>query len=67
MWFECSECGGHVPSAAAPIVCPACGLAGATFTPADAGHLAGDDSDGDGLRASWFRAGLEQAELVDRV
>ncbi len=64
MWFECSECGGHVLGQAAPVVCPECGVAGAIIRSADPDDLAARDSDGDGLRASWWRAGLERPELV---
>lgn len=67
MWFECSECGGHVLRPAAPAVCPECGVAGAIFMPADPDDLTAADSDGDGLRASWLRVGLEQPELVARA
>jgi hypothetical protein len=67
MWFECSECGGHVHRPAAPVVCPECGLAGAIFTPAKPEDLTADDSDGDGLRASWLRVGLERPDLVARA
>jgi hypothetical protein len=67
MWFECSECGGHVHRPAAPMVCPECGTAGAIFTRADPEDLAAADSDGDGLRASWLRVGLEQPDLVARM
>ena len=64
MWFECSECGGHVNRPSAPAVCPECGVAGAIFTSTDPDDLTVAESDGDGLRAIWFRAGLEQPDLV---
>ncbi|HVV51089.1 MAG TPA: hypothetical protein VHO06_15580 [Polyangia bacterium] len=64
MWFECSECGGHVLGSSAPEVCPECGVAGAIFLPADPEDLVGGCSDGDGLRATWLRAGFEQLDLV---
>jgi hypothetical protein len=67
MWFECSECGGHVHRAFAPTVCPECGVAGAIFMRADPEDLDAGDSDGDSLRASWLRVGLEQPELVARA
>ena len=67
MWFECSECGGHVHRPAAPTVCPECGMAGAIFTRADPEDLTADDSDGDGLRARWLRVGLEQPDLIARI
>ena len=64
MWFECSECGGHVNRWCAPAVCPECGVAGAIFTSADPDDLTAAGSDGDGLRAMWLRAGIEQPDLV---
>jgi len=64
MWFECSECGGHVHRQAAPVVCPECGVAGAIFMPADPEDLTAEDSAGDRLRESWLRIGLEQPDLV---
>jgi len=64
MWFECSECGSHVLRQSAPFVCPECGIAGAIFMPADPDEVVGYDSDGDGLRTAWLRAGVEQPELV---
>jgi hypothetical protein len=64
MWFECSECGGRVNRPSAPAVCPECGVAGASFTSADPDDLTGAESDGDGLRGIWLRAGLEQPDLV---
>lgn len=67
MWFECSECGGHVHGACAPVVCPECGVAGAIVLPADPTDLTDADSGGDGSRASWLRFGLEQPELVARA
>jgi hypothetical protein len=67
MWFECSECGGHVNRSTAPMVCPECGTAGAIFMTADPDDLITADSDGDGLRALWLRAGLEQPDVVARA
>jgi hypothetical protein len=64
MWFECSECGGHVNRPSAPAVCPECGVAGAIFTSADPDDLTAADWDGGGLRVIWLRAGLEQPGLV---
>ncbi len=64
MWFECSECGGHVLGPSMPAVCPECGVAGAVVMAADPDDLIGSDSDGDGLLATWLRAGLEGPELV---
>jgi hypothetical protein len=65
MWFECSECGGHVQGPSAPAVCPECGVAGAIVMAADPGDVLDGDSAYD-LRAVWLRAGLEQPELVAR-
>jgi hypothetical protein len=42
-------------------------MAGAIFTRADPEDLTVDGSDGDGLRASWLRVGLEQPDLVARM
>jgi hypothetical protein len=67
MWFECSECGGQIHRPSAPVVCPECGTAGAIFMPADPDDLTAADADGDGLRASWLRVGLEQPDLVARA
>lgn len=51
MWWECSECGGHLHRPSAPVVCPECGIAGPSFMPADPDDL-------------WLRAGIEHPELV---
>ena len=67
MWFECSECGGHVNCPSGPAVCPECGMAGAIFTFADPDELTAADSDGDGLRTVWLRAGIEQPDRVARA
>jgi hypothetical protein len=67
MWFECSECGGHVHRPAAPAVCPECGMAGVIFMPADPDDLTAADADGGGLRATWLRVGLEQPGRVARA
>lgn len=67
MWFECSECGGHLHRAAAPAVCPECGLAGAIFVRADPDELTTGDTDGDDLRATWLRAGLEQPDVFTQA
>jgi hypothetical protein len=42
-------------------------MAGAIFIHADPDDPITGDADGDGLRASWFRAGLEQPEIVARA
>jgi hypothetical protein len=61
MWWECSECGGHVERARAPVVCRECGTAGVIFVPVDIGDLIAGDPEADSLRAVWLRAGFEQA------
>jgi hypothetical protein len=67
MWWECSECGGHIHHPSAPSVCPECGMAGGILMPADPDDLNAGDSDGDGLRAMWLRAGIEHPELVTQA
>ncbi len=61
MWWECSECGGHVERVRAPAVCRECGTAGVIFVPVDVDDPVTGDSEADSLRAVWLRAGLEQA------
>jgi len=39
-------------------------MAGAIFMPADPDDLTAGDSDGDGLRAMWLRAGIEHPDLL---
>jgi hypothetical protein len=63
MWFECSECGGHVNRPSAPVVCPECGVAGAIFVLADPDDLTAAET-GDDLRSGWLRAGMERPHLV---
>jgi hypothetical protein len=67
MWWECSECSGHVHRASRPVVCPECGTAAAVFLSAEPDEPLAGDSDGDGLRTAWFRAGIEQPDLVARA
>jgi hypothetical protein len=67
MWWECSECGGHVHRASRPVVCPECGTAGVVFMPVEPDEPLAGDSDGDGLRAAWLRAGIERPDLVARA
>ena len=64
MWWECSECGGHVERSRAPVVCCECGTAGVIFVPVDIDDPIAGDPDADSLRAAWLRAGLEQARLT---
>jgi hypothetical protein len=61
MWWECSECGGHVERARAPAHCPECGIAGGIFVPAEAGDPIGGAPEADGLCAAWLKAGLDRA------
>jgi hypothetical protein len=64
MWWECSECGGHVERARAPVLCGECGTAGAFFVPVDIGDPIAADPDADSLRAVWLSVGLEQSRLT---
>jgi hypothetical protein len=59
MWWECSECGGHVEGARAPALCGECGTAGVIFVPAEIDDASAAQSDAESLRAVWLRAGLE--------
>ena len=61
MWWECSECGGHVERARAPVACRECGMAGVIFVPVGVDEGIAGDPEADSLRAVWLRAGLEQA------
>ncbi len=60
MWWECSECGGHVERWRAPVVCSECGTAGVIFVRVDLNDPNEGAPEADGLRAVWLRAGLEQ-------
>ena len=62
MWWECSECGGHVERFRAPVLCHECGTAGVIFVPVATGDPSAGDPELDSLRGVWLRAGLEQAE-----
>lgn len=66
MWFECSECGGHINRHAAPVVCPECGVAGAIFLPADPDELNAGDWEGQRARRTWLRAGFERSAARTR-
>ena len=66
MWFECSECGGHVHGPSAPTVGPECGVAGGIFLAADPDDVLDGESANNDLRAVWLRAGLEKPELITR-
>jgi len=64
MWWECSECGGHVERDGAPVHCRECGTAGIIFVPLNINDPIAGDPDVDSLRAVWLRAGLEQARAT---
>jgi hypothetical protein len=61
MWWECSECGGHVERAKAPALCGQCGTAGVIFVPAEVDDAFQGDLDADSLRGLWLRVGFEHA------
>jgi hypothetical protein len=61
MWWECSECGGHVERARAPALCRECGTAGVIFVPVDIDDPIAGRPEADSLRTAWLRAGFEQA------
>jgi hypothetical protein len=61
MWWECSECGGHVERFRAPVRCRECGTAGVIFVPVDIDDPIAGDPEADSLRAAWLRAGFERA------
>jgi hypothetical protein len=61
MWWECSECGGHIEHASAPVVCLECGMAGVIFVRADTDDAMTGDAESGSMRAVWLRAGLEGA------
>ena len=61
MWWECSECGGHLERSRAPALCRDCGTAGVIFVPVDVEDPIAGDPDAESLRTVWLRAGLEQA------
>jgi len=63
MWWECSECAAHIDQLSKPTVCPECGVAAGFFGRA-ADELATGASDGDSLRATWLRLGLDQPDLM---
>ena len=64
MWWECSECGGHVERARAPVLCRECGTAGVIFSRVDVDDPIVGDPDANSLRAVWLRAGLEQGRFT---
>lgn len=60
MWWECSECGGHVERHRAPVQCHECGMAGVIFVPVDIDDPIVGSPEADSFRAVWLRAGLKQ-------
>ena len=64
MWWECSECGGHIERSRAPVLCAECGTAGIIFVPVQLDEPLAGDPDADSLRAVWLRSGLERARLA---
>lgn len=58
MWWECSECGGHLERDRPPVVCRDCGTAGAIFVAVDVPDPVCGDPDADDRRALWLRAGM---------
>lgn len=54
MWWECNECGGWMVERPGRSVCPICGRV-STFGVVDAEG----DSEGSGLRQTWFLSGAE--------
>jgi hypothetical protein len=64
MWWECSECGGHVERARAPVACGECRTAVVNFVPVDIDSSIGGDPEADSLRAVWLRAGLDQTRPI---
>ena len=61
MWWECSECGGHIVRPRPPAVCRECGTAGVIFVPVDLEDPIAGDPDSENLRSAWLRAGFEHA------
>jgi hypothetical protein len=64
MWWECSECGGHVERARAPALCRECGRAGVIFVPVEVDDALTGEPEADSLRAVWLQAGFERARLA---
>jgi hypothetical protein len=64
MWWECSECGGHIERVRAPSLCGECGTAGVIFVPAEVDDPLVGDLDANCLRAVWLNAGFDQARLT---
>jgi hypothetical protein len=64
MWWECSDCGGHVERSRAPALCRECGTAGVIFVPVDIDDPMAGDPDAESLRAVWVRAGLDQDRTI---
>lgn len=64
MWWECSECGGHIERDRAPSLCQECGTAGVIFVPADVDDPVTGGPDANGMRAVWLNAGFERPPLT---
>ena len=64
MWWECSECGGHLERTRAPVLCRECGTAGVIFVPVEVEDPIAGGPEADSLRAAWLRAGLEQPRMA---
>jgi hypothetical protein len=56
MFWECSECGGHVERERAPALCGECGTAGVIFVPVEIDDAIVGDPDADSLHDVWLRA-----------
>lgn len=56
MYWECSECGGHVEKERRPRCCPNCGTAGVIFVEA-AKEIEGEGF-ADSARAAWLELGM---------
>lgn len=59
MFWECSECGGRIERARAPVICSECGTAGSVFVESRPGLEGAPESED--LRDAWLRVGLERA------
>jgi hypothetical protein len=65
MWWECSECGGHIERSRAPAHCNECGKAGVIFVAAEDESILGEPG-ADSLRTVWLRAGLDQPRMAEQ-
>jgi predicted amidophosphoribosyltransferase len=64
MWWECSDCGGHVERDRRPALCRECGTAGVIFVAAEVDNAIAGVPEADGLRDVWLRAGIERGEPI---